>query len=83
VLADSPVAEYAAKQSGGKFEIAGSAYDTAPYGIAIPKNENDLRDGILQALKDLISDGTYKQLTDKWGISGGGITDPKVNGASG
>jgi polar amino acid transport system substrate-binding protein len=83
VLADSPVAEYAAKQSGGKFEIAGSAYDTAPYGIAIPKNENELRDGILQALKGLISDGTYKQLTDKWGISGGGITDPKVNGASG
>jgi polar amino acid transport system substrate-binding protein len=83
VLADSPVAAYAAKESGGKFVISGNAYDTAPYGIAIPKNENDLRDGILKAVKDLISDGTYKQLTDKWGVSGGGITDPKVNGASG
>jgi polar amino acid transport system substrate-binding protein len=83
VLADSPVAEYAAKQSSGKYEIAGKAYDTAPYGIAIPKNENDLRDGIQKAIKDLIADGTYKQLTDKWGISEGGITDPKVNGATG
>jgi polar amino acid transport system substrate-binding protein len=83
VLADSPVAAYAAKQSGGKFIISGNAYGTAPYGIAIPKNENDLRDGIQKAVKDLISDGTYKQLTDKWGISAGGITDPKVNGASG
>jgi polar amino acid transport system substrate-binding protein len=83
VLADSPVAEYAAKQSSGKFEIAGNAYDTAPYGIAIPKNENDLRDAIQKAIKDLITDGTYKQLTDKWGISQGGITDPKVNGATG
>ena len=83
VLADSPVAAYAAKESGGKFVIAGKAYDTAPYGIAIPKNENELRDGILQAVKDLISDGTYKQLTDKWGISDGAITDPKVNGATG
>lgn len=83
VLADSPVAAYAAKESGGKFVISGNAYDTAPYGIAIPKNENDLRDGILKAVKDLISDGTYKQLTEKWGISGGAITDPKVNGAGG
>ena len=83
ILADSPVAAYAAKESGGKFELAGTAYDTAPYGIAIPKNENELRDGIQKALKDMISDGTYKQLTDKWGVSSGGITDPKVNGASG
>ncbi|MCO5991772.1 ABC transporter substrate-binding protein [Actinoallomurus rhizosphaericola] len=83
VLADSPVAAYAAKESGGKFVIAGNAYDTAPYGIAVPKNENDLRDGILKAVKDLITDGTYKQLTEKWGISAGALTDPKVNGASG
>jgi polar amino acid transport system substrate-binding protein len=83
VLADSPVAAYAAKESGGKFVIAGNAYDTAPYGIAIPKNENELRDAIQKAVKDLITDGTYKQLTDKWGISDGGITDPKVNGATG
>jgi polar amino acid transport system substrate-binding protein len=83
VLADSPVAAYAAKESGGKFVIAGNAYDTAPYGIAIPKNENDLRDGILKAVKDLLSDGTYKQLTEKWGISAGAVTDPKVNGAGG
>ncbi|WP_433181968.1 ABC transporter substrate-binding protein [Actinoallomurus sp. CA-150999] len=83
VLADSPVAAYAAKESGGKFVISGNAYDTAPYGIAIPKNENDLRDGILKAVKDLLSDGTYKQLTEKWGISQGAVTDPKVNGAGG
>ena len=40
-------------------------------------------DAIQKAVKDLITDGTYKQLTDKWGISDGGITDPKVNGAAG
>ena len=37
MLADSPVAEYAAKQSNGQFEVTGTSYDTAPYGIAIPK----------------------------------------------
>lgn len=83
VLADSPVTAYAAKESGGKFVVAGNAYDTAPYGIAVPKNENELRDAILKAVKDLMSDGTYKQLTDKWGISEGAISNPQVNGAAG
>src|SRR3569833_1088113 len=83
VLADSPVAEYAAKQSACKFEMAGKAYDSAPYGIAIPKNEIELRDAIQKAVKDLIVVGLFKQLTDKWGISDGGITEPKVNGAAG
>jgi polar amino acid transport system substrate-binding protein len=83
VLADSPVAAYAAKGSGGKFEIAGKAYDTAPYGIAIPKNENELRDAIQKAIKDLITDGTYKMFADMWGVADGGITDPTLNGAAG
>lgn len=83
VLADSPVAAYAAKESGGKFAIAGNAYDTAPYGIVIPKNESELRDAILKAVKDMIADGSYKQLTDKWGISDGAITTPQINGATG
>src|SRR5450432_2120046 len=37
--ADSPVAEYAVKQSNGAFEIAGKSYEDAPYGIALPKND--------------------------------------------
>jgi polar amino acid transport system substrate-binding protein len=83
VLADSPVAGSAAKESGGKFEISGKAYDTAPYGIAIPKNENELRDAIHKAVKDLITDGTYKMFADMWGVADGGITDLTVNGAAG
>ena len=83
VLADSPVASYAAKESGGKLATAGKAYDTAPYGIAIPKGETELRDAIQKIVQDIIGNGIYKLLTDKWGISDGGITAPKVNGAAG
>ncbi len=81
VLADSPVADYAAKQSNGQFEITGSSYDTAPYGIAVPKT-NGLTQPIQQALKKLISDGTYTSILKKWGIADGAITDPQVNGAT-
>ena len=82
VLADSPVAAYAAKQSGGKFVISGAPYGTAPYGIPVPKKETDLSNAILGAVKALIADGTYKQITDKWGISAGDITTPQLNGAT-
>ena len=81
VLADSPVADYAAKQSNGQFEIAGSSYDTAPYGIAIPKT-NGLTQPVLAALKKVMADGTYATILKKWGISDGAITDPKINGAT-
>ncbi len=81
VLADSPVAEYAAKQSNGAFVISGDAYGTAPYGIAVPKG-NGMAPAVLAALKVLISNGTYTQIMTKWGIQAGAITDPVINGAT-
>jgi len=82
VSADSPVAEYAVKQSNGAFEIAGKSYETAPYGIAIPKNDGQLAQAIQQALTQLISDGTYKQILEKWGVGDGAIDSPQINGAT-
>jgi polar amino acid transport system substrate-binding protein len=81
VLADSPVADYAAKQSNGKFVISGQPYGTAPYGIAIPKG-NGMANAVLAALKALISNGTYNQILTKWGIQDGAITSPVINGAT-
>lgn len=82
VLADSPVVAWAVKNSSGKFEVAGQPYGTAPYGIAIPKNEPELRDAVLKGVKDVIADGTYKQLLAKWGLDAGAINNPQVNGAT-
>jgi len=30
----------------------------------------------------LIANGKYKQILEKWGISEGAVTEPKINGAS-
>ncbi len=79
-MADSPVAAYQVKQSKGAFKLSGQPYGTAPYGIAIPKN-NGMSKPILDALKELMSDGVYKQILAKWGIDAGAITSPVVNGA--
>jgi polar amino acid transport system substrate-binding protein len=79
-MADSPVAAYIAKKSNGQFKLTGKSYNTAPYGIAIPKGSG-LTKPFLGALKALMSDGTYKAILTKWGIQKGAITNPKINGA--
>ena len=63
-------------------ELVGDVYDAAPYGIAIPKTAGIAKDAILGAVQALIEDGTYKAILDKWGVAGGAITDPAINGAT-
>jgi polar amino acid transport system substrate-binding protein len=79
-MADSPVAAYIVKQSAGKFKLTGKSYNNAPYGIAFPKG-NGMTTPVLAALKELISNGTYKKILTKWGVQGGAITNPAVNAA--
>jgi polar amino acid transport system substrate-binding protein len=79
--ADSPIAAYAVKQLAGKIALAGATYETAPYGIAIPKSPG-LAPAIKAALAAMIADGSYKAVLDKWGDDAGAITAPVINGAT-
>jgi polar amino acid transport system substrate-binding protein len=80
-MADSPVAAYQVKKSNGQFALSGQPYGTAPYGIACTKGTG-LDKAIEAALQDLISNGTYMQILNKWGIQSGAITTPTINGAT-
>jgi polar amino acid transport system substrate-binding protein len=80
-MADSPVAAYQVKQSNNQFKLVGTPYGTAPYGIAIPKG-NGMAQPVLDAVKQIMSDGQYKQILTKWGIQDGAISDPVINGAT-
>jgi polar amino acid transport system substrate-binding protein len=79
MLADSPVAAYAVKQTGGTLELLGDVYDSAPYGYVLPKSETQFADAIVEALKALKADGTYEQALKKWGVESGGIDSFAVN----
>jgi polar amino acid transport system substrate-binding protein len=80
-MADSPVAAYQVKQSGGQFKLSGKPYGTAPYGIAIPKSLG-LDKAILAGVKALMADGRYQSILKKWGITSGAISTPAINGAT-
>jgi polar amino acid transport system substrate-binding protein len=79
--ADSPITEYAIKQSGDKLQVAGESFDVAPYGIAVDKGSK-VADAIQKALQSMVDDGSYKKILDKWGVADGALTEITVNAAS-
>ncbi|MEV4311625.1 ABC transporter substrate-binding protein [Actinocrispum sp. NPDC049592] len=81
MLADSPVIDYAIKVTNGQLEQVGQVYDTAPYGLALPKGKGDYAKAVQGALQALIDDGTYKKILEKWGVQQGGVTKAEVNPA--
>jgi len=80
MLADSPVVDYAIKSTNGQLEQVGQVYDTAPYGLIVPKGKGDYAKAIQGAIQALIDDGTYKKILDKWGVQGG-VAKAEVNPA--
>jgi polar amino acid transport system substrate-binding protein len=80
-FADTPVADYAVKQSDGKFKLSPApSIANAPYGIAMAK-DSGLQQPVLAAVKKLMADGTYKQILDYWGLQSIAISNPTINGA--
>jgi polar amino acid transport system substrate-binding protein len=79
MLADSPVVAYAVDQSDGKLEALGDIYDAAPYGYVVPKDQKEMGDAIVAALKSLDADGGYKKALEAWGVEAGAINDFAVN----
>jgi polar amino acid transport system substrate-binding protein len=79
MLADSPVVAYAVKQTNGQLELLGDIYEAAPYGYVVKKDQTEFAQAIADAVKALITDGTYKTILEKWGVQAGAIDNPAVN----
>lgn len=79
MLADSPVIAYAVKQTGDKLAQLGDIYDSAPYGYAVKQNQGDFPKALSAAVDELIKDGTYQKVLDKWGVGQGAVTGSEVN----
>lgn len=65
VIIDAPVAQNAVEKSGG-VEIAENAPTEEEYGIALAKDNTELLAEINQGLKEVIDDGTYATIYEKW-----------------
>jgi polar amino acid transport system substrate-binding protein len=81
-LADSPVIAYAIKQTNGKLQQVGDVYDSAPYGIVVPKDSGSYAKAIQGAVQKLIDGGVYQSILTKWGVQGGAVKTAAINPAS-
>lgn len=81
MTADAPVTNYAIKMMSGKLEPAGAEYDKFLYGIPVAKTSGTLKEALQKALQDLLTDGTYAGIVEKWGVKSGVIDQITINGA--
>ncbi|HET7121734.1 MAG TPA: basic amino acid ABC transporter substrate-binding protein [Solirubrobacterales bacterium] len=65
VIIDQPVAQNAVEEEGG-VEISESVPTEETYGIALAKDNTELLKEINEGLSEVISDGTYKTIYEKW-----------------
>ena len=77
--ADSPVTQYAVKQSSGKLALIGEPYDVVLYGLPVKKGNTALANALKAALESLQADGTYTKILDKWGVTAGAVTAITIN----
>jgi polar amino acid transport system substrate-binding protein len=76
---DLPPAIAAVQLTNGSLELLGEQYDSAPYGFVLPKDQTDFGAAIVEALKAMQADGSYKAILAKWKAEGGSISDFAVN----
>lgn len=77
---DSQVVGWIVASSKGQFELTGTPFAVAPYGIALPKG-NGMAAPVKAALEKLIANGTYTKILAKWGVEDGAISTVTINKA--
>jgi polar amino acid transport system substrate-binding protein len=69
---------YVAQQAKGQFEVLQENYKPSLYGIALPKG-SALAPAIQAGLKQIIADGSYQKILQKWQVQAGAISDPTIS----
>ncbi|UED84220.1 ABC transporter substrate-binding protein [Streptomyces profundus] len=81
VITDYPVALYNELTAGDGelFKVVGEQIDAAPYGIAVAKDNTELRDALQAAVQEIIDNGTYAEILAEWNAEAGAIDEATVN----
>lgn len=84
-LGQTPIMLYLAKTAGkGKTfaAVIDHAYPTETIGMAMAKNDTQLRASLQKALQALIKNGTYRKVLDKYGLGDLAVSKATINAGS-
>lgn len=65
-IQDVPIIAGVAGKEGVDYEAVGPIFSPGLYGIGVPPNDSKWRDTISFALQDLLANGTYEKIYQKW-----------------
>ncbi len=85
ILNDYPPAAYLATDAETRsyYQLASTVqYEPGLLGLAVAKDNSELRDALHAALEVLIRSGRYADLLQRWGLGNGALTTSSINGGS-
>ncbi|WP_296135680.1 ABC transporter substrate-binding protein [uncultured Tessaracoccus sp.] len=77
--ADSTVAGYASKLTGGQLELTGEVIEAEPQGIVVPRDDAELTKAVQTATQHLMDDGTWPKIMEQWGTSNATLTEATIH----
>ena len=81
-LNDYPPAAYLANdvRTRSYYQLASTVqYEPGLFGLAVAKNNTELRDALHSALDEIMKSGLYAELLQRWGLSSGALTASSIN----
>ena len=86
VLSDYPPAVHLStdRRTSAHYQLAASTqYEPSPYGIAVAKDQTELRDSLREALERVMRSGAYAEVLARWGVPSGALETATVNAGGG
>lgn len=68
ICMDIGVANYELEARSGKFMMLSEHISSEEYGIGFKKGNTQLRDQVQEALNEMLADGTFAEISEKWGL---------------
>ena len=81
-FADSTVIGYTANLSSGKIEQVGDVVESAPQGVAVSKNDEQLTQAVQKAMQYLMDNGYLKDILATYGAENAALTTAELNPAT-
>lgn len=79
VLSDSTVTGYAISRTNGEIEQIGEVIESAPQGVAVPKDDVELAKAIQKAMQYLMDEGYLEKILAQYGAQDAGLKTAELN----
>lgn len=86
VLSDYPPAVHLStdRRTSAQYQLAATTqYEPSPYGIAVAKDQTELRDSLRDALEQVMRSGAYAEVLQRWGVPSGALETATINAGGG